>query len=227
MKILIAEDDRIYRQALKSVLSGAGHAVCAATNGRKALELFRSERPDAVLLDVMMPVCDGLSACQEIRRLDSRVPVLFLTAKDAEGDELMGRGLGADDYIPKSVSDAVLVARLESVLRRAYPETTAVGFAFGEWTVDPLQMRMANACREAVSLSPREVALLRHFATYPGEVFSKDFLLSRFWGTETERSEGAVSTALHKLREKLGTSAACLETCWGSGVRYAGRKHEG
>ena len=220
MDILIAEDDRIYRRALEETLAGAGYRVRAAPDGAAALELFRARRPDAVILDVMMPVMDGCAACAAIRREDPAVPVLFLTAKDAEADELAGRGLGADDYVPKSVSDAVLLARLASVLRRARPAEPLGRFRFGGWTVDPRRAEMAGPGGARAGLTSREIAILRHFAAYPGELFSKEFLLTRFWGAGASCGEGAVSTALHALRAKLGASAPCLETAWGRGVRY-------
>lgn len=220
MEILVAEDDRIYRQALTAILEGAGHVVRLAPNGRKALALFRAQRPELVLLDVMMPVMDGFTACQEIRRLDPSVPVLFLTAKDAEADELRGRGLGADDYIPKAVSDAVLLARLASVFRRCVPRDVAARFVFGGWTVDPGRMSMSRVGCRSVNLTERELALLNHFSSHPEETFSKDWLLMRFWGADSACGEGAVSTALHTLRAKLGPSSECLETVWGRGVRY-------
>ncbi|MGN0855613.1 MAG: response regulator transcription factor [Kiritimatiellia bacterium] len=220
MEILLAEDDRIFRQALAGMLSAAGYAVRTAADGAAALRLFRMKRPDLVLLDVMMPIQDGFSTCREIRALDPAVPALFLTAKDAEADELAGRGLGADDYIPKTVSAAVLLARLAGVLRRAVPVVESPVFSFGEWTVDPLRLQMTMARAPAVDLTERELALLRHFADHPGEIFSKDFLLTRFWGASTDCTEGAVSTALCALRGKLGPSADRLETVWGRGVRY-------
>lgn len=218
--ILIAEDERIYRRSLVAILEAAGHAVRAAGDGRAALALFSEARPDVVFLDVMMPVMSGFDACRAIRRLDPSVPVIFLTAKDGEADELRGRGLGADDYIPKTVSEAVLLARLASVLRRG--GTCSGAFAFGEGSVDPARLQFRSVAR-AVDLTERELALLRHFAAHPEETFSKDFLLTRFWGAETTCGEGALSTALHALREKLGASAACLETVWGRGVRYRPR----
>lgn len=220
MDILIAEDDRIFRRALAETLARAGHRVRAASDGAAALALFRARRPDAVLLDVMMPVMDGLTACAEIRRADPVVPVLFLTAKDAEADELAGRGLGADDYIPKTVSTTLLLARLDTAVRRARPAEPTGHFCFGSWTVNPraAEMMRAPGCR--VDLTAREIAILRHFAAFPGEVFSKEYLLTRFWGAEATCGEGAVSTALHTLRTKLGPDADCLETAWGRGVRY-------
>ena len=220
MDILIAEDDRIFRRALAETLARAGHRVRAASDGAAALTLFRARRPDAVLLDVMMPVLDGWSACAEIRRADPAVPVLFLTAKDAEADELAGRGLGADDYIPKTVSPALLLARLDTALRRAHPAEPDGRFRFGGWTVDPRAAEMTRAAGRAVGLTAREIALLRHFAAFPGEVFAKDFLLARFWDAARTPGEGAVSTALHALRAKLGPDAERLETAWGRGVRY-------
>lgn len=220
MEILLAEDERVFRQALAETLTAAGYAVRTASNGAVALNLFCARRPDLVLLDVMMPVKGGFAACAEIRARDSTIPILFLTAAAAEAAELKGRGLGADDYIPKTVSSAVLLARIAGVLRRCVPVESSAAFAFGEWSVDPRRMQMTTARADAVELTERELALLRHFATHPGEIFSKDFLLTRFWGAATDCTEGAVSTALCALRNKLGASAPCLETIWGRGVRY-------
>lgn len=116
--ILLAEDDRAVRNSLVAVLEGAGHSVRAVRDGRKALERFREKTPDIAILDVMMPVMDGREACIEMRKRDESVPILFLTALDSDADEVRGLAAGADDYISKTASDEILLARIGAALRR-------------------------------------------------------------------------------------------------------------
>ena len=216
-QILLADDERVLRQSLSARLAEAGYAVRAARDGEEALRLFRAARPDLVLLDVMMPRLSGFEACRRIRETDAEVPVLFLTALEAEADQLRGLGVGADDYIFKTAPDAVLLARIAAALRRVRAAPPDGDFDFGVWRVAArkLEMRLATGAR--ATLTEREVALLRLFAERPGEVFSRDFLVTRFWGADADVTDNALSVAIYGLRAKLGEEGWRVASVRGSG----------
>ena len=227
-EILLAEDEAAIREGLAMLLESEGYAVRTAADGVSALAAFRARRPDLLLLDVMMPRKNGYAVCAEVRASDPWVPVLFLTAKDGDADELRGLSLGADDYIPKTASEPVLLARIARAVQRARAAETAngggapsgnEGFAFGGWRVDTVRYRLLGGDGRSVDLSVREIELLRHFHLHPGEVSTRDFLLTRFWGLDFEGGEAALSTAVARLREKLGPAAARIETVRGVGYR--------
>ena len=217
-EILIAEDERVIRRSLVAMLEAEGCVVRAAGDGRKAFEMYQERRPDLVILDVMMPKADGFSVCESIRRNDSVTPVVFLTALDSERDELRGLEGGGDVYISKSVSTEVFLARVAAALRRNRRDRSNTDFDIGGWRVDCAGLRMSLRSGGAeVRLSEREVAMLRLFAGHPDEVFSRDFLLSRFWGMDYEGNENSLSVAVKRCREKLGADGARLESVRGSG----------
>ena len=192
----------------------------AAKNGAEALRLHRERRPDLMLLDVMMPKMSGYEVCETVRRTDTETPVLFLTALDSDRDELRGLDAGADVYISKTVSDDVLLARIAAAIRRRrHDEPTGV-FDFADWQVDPAKLSMRRKTGDAVVLTEREVALLRWFAMHPDEVFSRDFLFTRFWGVGFGGSENTLTVALFRLRTKLGESATAFAAVRGSGYVF-------
>ena len=218
--ILLADDERVIRQSLTVVLADAGYDVVAVKNGQEAIDSFRARRPDLVLLDVMMPKMDGYAACQRIRETDAETPILFLTALDSDSAQIRGLGIGADDYIAKTAPTEVLLARLASALRRVRPSAPSGDFDFGPWRVLASRLEMTNAADGAcVSLIEREVAALRLFAAHPGEVFSRDHLVTRLWGEE-QVSDNALSVFIHMLREKLGASGGRIESRRGAGYCF-------
>lgn len=217
--ILLAEDDRVVRKTLVALLEEAGHSVRAVRDGARAVGAFGEKRPDLVLLDVMMPVMDGLAACREIRKSDDDTPILFLTALDTEKDELAGLGLGADDYISKSASDEILLVRIAAALRRVMKPSISGDFDFGPWHVYASRLEMARG-KKRECLVEREVAILRMFASHPGEVFSRDHILTRFWVTVDDANDNSLSVAMFKLREKLGEEGGAIETIRGIGYAY-------
>ena len=215
--IIIADDERVIRQSVAALLEASGFAVRAAKDGEEALRLYRERRPDLMLLDVMMPKGNGYEVCEAIRKTDVGTPVLFLTALDSDRDELRGLDVGADIYIPKTVSDEVLLARIAAAIRRRRHDEPTGDFDFADWHVDPSKLSMRWKDGGTVSLGEREVALLRWFAQHPGEVFSRDFLFTRFWGASFEGNDSTLSIAIMRLREKLGDSASGLKSVRGSG----------
>ena len=216
--ILLAEDDRVVRKTLIDLFEGAGYAVCAVRDGARAVASFREKRPDVVVLDVMMPVKDGLAACREIRVVDEDVPILFLTALDTEKDELAGLGIGADDYISKSASDEVLLARIAAALRRTMKLEAGGDFSIGPWRVSSSRLEMACGSNRE-SLKEKEIAILRMFATHPGEIFTRDGILTRFWADDDDANDNALSLVMHRLREKLGPRCT-IETVRSIGYVY-------
>ena len=216
--ILLADDERSVRILLKRVLESRGYVVRAAADGGQALALYHARRPDLLVLDVMMPGKDGIEVCREVRRNDPDIPVLFLTALDTEPDELKGLASGADDYVPKTVSEELLLARVAAALRRGSGLSAA--FTFGRWRVDPLRLSMRGPAGGETSLTDREVAILRTFAGHPGEVISRDALFTRFWGTDSSSGESAMNVAVFKLRGKLGPDGKDIQSVRGVGYVY-------
>ena len=214
--ILLADDERAVREALRRLLMSRGYVVRCASNGDRALALYRENRPDLVLLDVMMPRTCGYAVCEEIRREDRDTPILFLTALDSDAHELRGLGLGADAYIPKAVSEDVLLARVAAALRRS--DVSSADFLFGHWHVEPLKMSMRDKSGEAVPLGDREVAILRMLAMHPDEVMSRDMLLTRFFSPDA--SETSLTVVMSRLRDKLGAVGADIKSVRGVGYVY-------
>lgn len=215
--IILADDDRVVLRSLSALLARHGYLVRTARNGEEALRLYREQRPDLMLLDVMMPKGNGYGICETVRRTDVDTPVLFLTALDSDADELRGLGVGADAYISKTVSDDVLLARIAAAIRRRHYDEPTGDFDFADWHIEPAKLTMRRKAGSSVPLGEREVAILRWFAMHPGEVFSRDFLFTRFWGADFEGCDSTLSIAILRLREKLGSSAAKLQSVRGSG----------
>ena len=220
MEILLAEDERVVRESLRGLLTANGYAVRAVANGERALAAYRERRPDLLLLDVMMPVKGGFETCEEIRRTDVETPILFLTALDSDEAELKGLGVGADQYIPKTVSDDVLLGRMAAAVRRHRRDVPTGDFDFADWHVEAESLTMRNGAERPVSLNEREVAALRWFAAHPGGVFTRDFLCTKFWGVDCESDEGVVTVFIHRLRSKLGKAGAALKSVHGVGYSY-------
>ena len=222
-EILLADDDDAIRTGLALVLEGEGYLVRAVADGDAALDSFRAHRPDLVLLDVMMPKRNGYSVCTEIRKIDAAVPILFLTARDDDAAELRGLTLGADDYMSKTISEPVMLARIAARLARARAaadETPNGTFAFADCTIDTLRSRLQRPDGTAFDLSLREIEILRYLQAHPDEIFSRDALLTRFWGLDFDGNENALAAAVARLRTKLGAAGAHLEAVYGQGYRY-------
>ena len=224
LDILVAEDESAIREALVALFESEGYAVRAAADGEAAMRLFNERCPDLVLLDVMMPRKNGYAVCSEIRGVNRRVPILFLTAKDGDADELRGLLLGADDYIAKTSSMPVLLARVAAVLARAQRATDLQSgdFDFAGCHVDSSCLCLNLPDGSSVELALREVEMLRCFVQHPGEVLSRDFLFTRFWGRNFVGDDTTLSVAIRRLREKLGPAASRIETIYGGGYRFIG-----
>ena len=226
-KILVVDDEPKLVRVVREYLEHDGYRVVSAGDGREALERFRQERPDLVVLDVMLPELDGLEVCRRIRR-DSAVPILMLTARAEEVDELIGLELGADDYVAKPFSPRTLLARVRSVLRRAVPaEEYEAGGSEAPLSVGPL--RVDPSRHEAtwngapLALTPTEFRLLWALARRPGRVFGRLELLERIQGEAYAGYERTVDAHVKNLRKKLagaGGDGAAESVATVPGVGY-------
>lgn len=209
-EILIVDDERVLREGLKATLAGEGHHVRTARDGEDALRKISERAPDLVLLDVMMPKMNGFRACEEIRKADRTVPVIFLTAKDSEADQVRGIGLGADDYVSKAASDAVLLARIRRALERteAFDASSSV-LCLGKVRVNLDTQVVSEGTRES-RMTRTECDLLRFLATEPGRFFTKDEIVVALRGRGFACEDTLVYSHVHNVRQKLGSAADCL-----------------
>jgi DNA-binding response OmpR family regulator len=205
--ILLVDDDALLRRSLAFNLEQAGYRVAAAASAEDALAAARRDPPDLVLLDIGLPGMDGLDALRHLKETLS-LPVIFVTARRRELDEVLGLELGADDYIAKPFDVDVLLARIKAVLRRSERATPAASaerpaaLVVGDLAIDPAAHTVTLAGK-SIDLSPREFDLLHTLALEPGRVFSVDELLGQVWGAEFIGQPQAVYVHIRWLREKL------------------------
>ncbi len=221
--VLIIEDERNLVGILTDYLKGEGYRVESAFDGARGLELWRAARPDLVLLDLMLPGVDGLEVARRIRG-ESSVPIIMLTARDAEVDKLVGLGIGADDYVVKPYSPREVVARVKAVLRRAAGTMAAPDrFTVGELSVD-LGAYAVERAGERLDLTTSELRLLAELAREPGRVKRRAELLASMGAGESFADERAVDAHVKNLRRKLGTCGEMVETVRGVGYRLRDRR---
>lgn len=222
--ILFAEDDANIREWTALALEGPTCRVRAVADGAAALKAYEEKVPDLAILDVMMPKVSGWDVLTEIRKKDKSLPIMMLTAKAAEGDKVMGLGLGADDYLAKPFGVAELRARIAALLRRAAVSSMpapakAATFAVGSHTVDPKRSVVVDKRGNETELTSLELGILTFLAAHRGEVVSRDSLLAGVWGQAYQGTNRTIDTRLAKLRQKLGADASLVETVYGSGYR--------
>jgi DNA-binding response OmpR family regulator len=203
-KILIVDDESAILQTLRFNLERNGYAVATAGDGRTAIALAASDRPDLIIMDIMLPVLDGIEACKEIRKT-SGVPIIMLTARDQEIDKVLALELGADDYVTKPFSLHEFLARVKARLRRqgagdggAHSEAIAVG----EIVLDPSRQSLVVRSR-TVSLAPKEFSLLHVLMENRGRVVTRQTLLDKVWGYDFEGEHQTISVHVRWLREKI------------------------
>ena len=202
--VVVIEDETSIASAIRARLESEGFEVHVAGDGPSGVDLCRQQRPDLVVLDLMLPGLDGLEVCRQVQR-DRHVPVLMLTARDAETDVLVGLGVGADDYMTKPFSPRELVARIRAILRRAErsPDEAALQMRLGPIEVDGATRRVRRA-GEAVHLTPTEFDLLTRMGAEPGVVFTRERLLAEVWGYRDGSGARTVDSHVRSLRKKLG-----------------------
>jgi two-component system phosphate regulon response regulator PhoB len=207
--VLIVEDEAPLVTMLRYNLEREGFAVDAAADGEEALLRIAERRPDAVLLDWMLPLVSGLEVCRQLRRAAATrgLPVIMLTAKSEEGDRVRGLDSGADDYVVKPFSPGELVARLRAVIRRAQPDPADNVLRYADVAMDLTAHRVSRGSKP-VHLGPTEFRLLRHFLQHPGRVFSREQLLDRVWGHDAELEIRTVDVHIRRLRKALNGAGA-------------------
>lgn len=213
-RILVAEDDPKQANLIRIYLEREGHSVQVVGDGRAALERCRAYRPDLAVLDVMMPLVDGLDVCR-ILRAESQLPILLLTARTTENDILLGLDIGADDYLTKPYSPRELAARVRALLRRTRGEP-ARRIVVGDLEVDPQRFEV-RVGGQLVSLTAKEFAILEVLAASPGRVFTRAQLIDVAFGFDRYITERTVDVHVMNLRRKIG--ARYVETVYGRGYR--------
>lgn len=225
--ILVVDDEEDIVQLLKYNLEKEGYSVTTALNGAKAIQAADGVHLDLIILDVMMPELDGFEVCRRLRATQAHAttPIVFLTARVGEFDEILGLELGADDYIQKPISPRVLLARVKSILRRSteairtetliMPEVLAVG----DLHINRQNYTVKIQGRETF-FPKKEFELLAFLASNRGKVFSRELLLNRIWGENVYVVDRTVDVHISKIREKLGDSGELIETVKGVGYRF-------
>jgi DNA-binding response OmpR family regulator len=222
-RVLVVEDDEGIREMLKYNLATAGFSVQEASDGASGLRSARTGRPDLILLDLMLPGMSGFDFCRALRR-SSRVPIIMITAKDAEVDKIVGLELGADDYITKPFSVREVLARVNAVLRRASSDANEPGSipdrdSLGDFTIDRAARRVVLSEKD-VKLTAREFDLLSYLLAHPGRVHTRDVLLENVWGHEFAGDRKTVDVHIRWLREKFaGIAPFEIVTVRGIGYR--------
>ncbi len=202
-RILIIEDELPMRTALQDVLEAEGYRVLTAADGESGLRRSIEEKPDLILLDIMMPKLDGYAVCAELRRLGNQVPILMLTAKGQIEDRVQGLDVGADDYLVKPFSTDELLARVRAMLRRVQRQTKApVSLTLGEARID-LVKQTAVRGRKTLHLTAKEFAMLRLMAESPGEPVSRERFLDVVWGYTAFPTTRTVDNHVASLRSKI------------------------
>ena len=215
--IFVIEDEPDIQELLCAYLRDAGYKTTAAGDGVAALELFRKETFDLVLLDLMLPKIDGFGVCEVIRR-QSQVPILMLTALDGEEQQLRGFGLRIDDYVTKPFSMPVLLEKIRAVLRRSGGGEEGSRLRYRDLWMD-LDTREVVLSGSPIELTAREFELLHTLVSAPGRVFTRELLLSKLWGYDFYGDERVVDSHIKNLRHKLGRDY--IETVRGVGYRAA------
>ncbi len=203
-KILVVEDEKLISDIIKFSLEKEGYKVVTAYNGEEAITLYEEQKPDLILLDIMLPYKDGFEVCKEIRKLGNK-PIIMLTAKGTEFDKVLGLEIGADDYVTKPFSNRELLARVKALLRR-YNESSSVDvgpvITVGDITINDSTYEVHKR-EQLLSLTHREFELLHYFVKRKGIVLTREHLLQAVWGYDYFGDERTVDVTIRRLREKI------------------------
>ena len=219
--ILIVEDEANIVQLDRLYLEREGFQVRSAGDGRSALEAVENLRPDLIVLDLMLPVMDGIEVCKNLRSAGNQVPIIMATARDEDVDKILGLELGADDYLTKPYNPRELVARVKAILRRTARTTAAeegVPIRLGDLTVDP-ERREVRVAEQLIPLRGQEFEVLLVLASHPGVVFDRERLLKLAWGYDFYGQTRTVDVHIAQLRKKLQKSRVKIETVPGIGYK--------
>jgi DNA-binding response OmpR family regulator len=227
-KLLIVEDDPAIQRMIGDYFRHAGYDIITAGDGEAGVRMAQSERPAAMILDLMLPKLDGLSVCRQVRERNPGLPIIMLTAKDDVVDKVVGLEMGADDYLTKPFSLRELEARLKTILRRTRARPSDSDDAEqplilrGELRIDPAR-REVTVNGRAVELTPKEFELLSLFAAHPGRVYSRKFLLENIWDYTYGGYDRTIDSHINRLRAKIEENPdepKMVLTVWGVGYKF-------
>ncbi|HEY0077296.1 MAG TPA: response regulator transcription factor [Pyrinomonadaceae bacterium] len=229
LSLLVIEDDESIQTLINEHFSRAAFTVRIAEDGLAGVQAALSEQPDVIVLDLMLPKMDGLAVCRELREKAPYIPILMLTAKDDVVDKVLGLEMGADDYITKPFSLRELEARIKSVLRRVRAATRVEAggeeapIMRGRLRIDPAKREVSIGDRQ-VELTPKEFELLRLFASNPGRVFPRKYLLEKIWDYSYEGYDRTIDSHINRLRAKIEDNPEnpqMVLTVWGIGYKFS------
>ena len=213
-KVLVVEDDISVTTGLSIYLKKAGYQVVSTFDGASGLEAAKKESPDFIILDIMLPKLSGYEVCKGVRKFNTRVPIIILTSKTEEADKVFGLGLGADDYLTKPFSFRELEARMKAVARRVESDAVLISkqpqLKHRDIVLD-MNTREVKVQKRAVTLTPKEFDLMKHFLQNPEHVFSRDQLLDAVWGYTFEGYDRTIDTHINRLRNKIEKDASSPE----------------
>lgn len=219
LKILVVDDESRMRKLVKDFLTKKNFQVLEASNGEEAMDIFYEEKDIAlIILDVMMPKMDGWEVCREIRK-NSKVPIIMLTARSDERDELLGFDLGVDEYISKPFSPKILVARVEAILRRTGQNNPEDVISAGGIVIDKAA-HLATVDGKPMELSFKEFELLTYFLENQGIALSREKILNSVWNYDYFGDARTIDTHVKKLRSKMGDKGEYIKTVWGMGYKF-------
>ena len=219
LKVLVVDDEARMRKIVRDFLVAKDYMVVEASNGEEAIDImYEDKNIDLVLLDVMMPKMDGWKACREIRKF-SKVPIIMLTAKSDETDELLGYNLGIDEYITKPFSPKILVARIDAILRRTNKLNEEDIITAGRLVINKTS-HVVTVDGKEVELSFKEFELLCYFAENKGIALSREKILNNVWNYDYFGDARTIDTHVKKIRSKLGDCGDYIKTIWGMGYKF-------
>ena len=218
-KILVVDDESRMRKLVHDFLARNNYDVIEAANGEEALDIFYEDKDIAlIILDVMMPKMDGWEVCAEIRR-NSKVPIIMLTAKGEERDELQGFELGVDEYISKPFSPKILTARVDAIIRRVYSKDAGEIIEIGGIEMDK-SAHVVKIDGQKIDLSFKEFELLEYFIDNKGIALSREKILNNVWNYDYFGDARTIDTHVKKLRKKMGEKGEYIKTIWGMGYKF-------
>ncbi len=220
LKILVVDDESRMRKLVKDFLQKRNFQVLEAADGEEAMDIFYRERDIAlIILDVMMPKMDGWEVCREIRKDNTKIPIIMLTARGDERDELLGFEIGADEYISKPFSPKILVARVEAILRRTGQDFAEDTISAGGIVIDKAA-HLATVDGNPMELSFKEFELLTYFLENQGIALSREKILNSVWNYDYFGDARTIDTHVKKLRSKMGDKGEYIRTVWGMGYKF-------
>lgn len=227
-KLLIVEDDPAIQRMIGDYFRHVGYDIITAADGEAGVRMAQTERPTAMILDLMLPKLDGLAVCRQVRERNSTLPIIMLTAKDDVVDKVVGLEMGADDYLTKPFSLRELEARLKTILRRTRTrpndadEGDQAPIMRGNLRIDPAR-REVTISGKAVELTPKEFELLSLFAAHPGRVYSRKYLLENIWDYTYSGYDRTIDSHINRLRAKIEENPdepKMVLTVWGVGYKF-------